>query len=167
MKKRKPSSAKRTVTQTPATTRKRKSRGRTQDRAAPAATASGLLVHPQINKRFPLQVPPDDDEDVFIPPGFQFELPIDPVQGPAPVVVLAPSTLPRDIEEALWQSFNTSPVLSPGFDERGVCKYGCDGCVSLKDPMLGMHAYSCPFWDSAEGIKLMLRFEKTDFPPFK
>ena len=100
--------------------------------------------------------PPDDDEPVFIAPGFQFALDLKPLG------------LPRDnIDAALNESFNYSPRLSPGFDARGNCRFNCNGMVSLKDPMLGMHEYSCPFWDTQEGIRLMLSFEHRDSPPLE
>jgi hypothetical protein len=159
MTKRKPSGAKkRADTRTP---KSRVQKTRKAARHAPRPTDSVALpthgeeiFYPQENKRFSIEAP-DDDEDVFVPVGYQFEIPMY-------------SGLPRDdINAALNESFNTSPKLSPGFNDRGVCVYGCDGMVSIKDPMLGLHAYACPFWDTAEGIGLMLRFEKTDFPPFK
>lgn len=157
MAKRKASSAKRAGKPT-----QPKKSGRTSTRTVKRAAPSDVDVF--------IPSAPDDDEDIFVPAGFQFTLPIDPVQGPAPVVVTEPLTLPRgDIDAALNKSFNTSPRLSPGFDERGACLYRCNGMVSLKDPMLGCHEWSCPFWDTAEGVRLMLTFEHlgSDIPTLK
>jgi len=132
---------------------------RTPTRGKKPATrkAKGQSATAKRRPRVSVPVAPtvDEDEGVFIPPGFQFPL------------ELKPLTLPRDIDAALNESFNYSPRLSPGFDARGNCAHGCNGMVSLKDPMLGMHELSCPFWDSQEGIRLMLSFEHSDIPPIK
>jgi hypothetical protein len=151
MKKRKPSGAKkRTETQT----KSRAPKGRTSVQRRPRPTVpvpvptdDNDIFIPVIGSSPPVSLD-DDDDSVFVPPGFQYEIPLH-------------GGLPRgNIDAALDEAFNFSPRLSPGFDARGVCRYGCDGVVSVKDPVLGMHHYACPFWDSEEGIVVMRRLEK-------
>ena len=50
-----------------------------------------------------------------------------------------------------------------GFDERGVCRYGCEGMLSIIGrvrPPVAMHDLFCRYWDTPEGVKDMRALER-------
>lgn len=105
--------------------------------------------------------------EVFIPAAF-----VAPAPVVAPVVAAVEVYVPPEVEVEAPRARGLDVELlreyveeqrRAGFNERGVCRYGCEGMMSVIGrvrPPVAMHDVSCPYWDTAEGIKDMRALER-------